>query len=294
MRRLSREQRRKILNLLVEGNSLRSTSRLTGHSLKTVIRLMAEAGQACNAWHHENVRGVRARRVQADEIWSFVYCKERTVEYARRPPIGAGDIWTWTAMDVDSKLLISWLLGPREQAEAARLMRDLAGRLAGRVQLTTDGLHHYLPAVRAAFGDNIDYAQLVKSFRRSRRDPVVTEVEMNPERKYSPPRIFSSTKAEIQGTPDEAHISTSMAERHNLTFRMQNRRFTRLTNAFSKTLVNHGRQIALFVTWYNWVRIHKTIRMTPAMAAGLDAAPRDLDWLVSLVEARDSQPAARR
>ena len=293
MRRLSRERRIEILSLLVEGMSMRAIERHVGCTLKTVSRLLVDAGVACLEWHDQNVRGVRAQRIEADEIWSFTYCKQASVEYARRPPPEAGSTWTWTAMDPDTKLMISWVVGPRDRDSAIALMADLANRVVARVQLTTDGLAHYIPAVEYAFGSDVDFAQLVKTFSGSGVREPTPEEEMNPERRYSPPRSFSVTKTEVQGSPRSADISTSIAERQNLTLRMQNRRMTRLTNAFSKKLANHGHQMSLFVTHYNWCRIHKSLRMTPAMAAGLTDELRDMDWLIGLVEERDSRPGPR-
>ena len=219
-----------------------------GVGLNTITRLLVAAGVACLEHHDQNVRGVEARRIQADDIWSFTYCKQGTVGYARRAPEGAGSTWTWTAIDADTRLLISWQVAPRDRESAVLLMEDLASRLAGRVQLTTDGLSFYLPAVEYAFGADVDFAQLVKSFGRSGRGEPTPEEELNPEHRYSPPRTFSIQKTEIQGNPAVEDIGTSYAERHNLTIRMQNRRMTRLTNAFGKKFANHCHDMALLAT----------------------------------------------
>lgn len=285
MRRLSRQARARIISLLVEGVSLRATSRIEDVSINTVTKLLVDAGRACHAYHDEHVRNVRPAYVQADEFWAFIYCKDTMVERARRPPPEAGSIWTWLAMDADSKLMISWLVGPRINTSARALMQDLAGRVATRFQLTTDGLNYYRTAVEEVFGADIDYAQLIKEYQSPH--------DLDTERRYSPPKCTGTFRSRVMGNPDMAHVSTSYIERQNLTARMQNRRFTRLTNAFSRKLVNLACQVALHVTWHNWVRIHKTLRVTPAMHAGLTDRLRDIEWIVSLVEARDSQPGPR-
>ena len=282
MNRLPARRRAEILSLLVEGASLRAIARHTGASINTITKLLVDAGNACAAFHDEHVRGVRAARVQADEIWSFTYAKARNVEKAKKAPAGAGDTWTWTAIDADSKLMISWLVGQRDGQAAYQFMTDLAGRLAGRVQLTSDGLGLYLEAVEAAFGMDVDYAQLVK----------VYGAEPLPEqRRYSTPPCKAATPRRIQGAPNPAHISTSFVERHNLTMRMSIRRFTRLTNAFSKKFENHAHHTALYAVWYNWCRRHATTRLTPAQAAGLTETWRDVDWLAGEVDARTPPPA---
>ena len=284
MRRLSRERRAAILALLVEGMSLRSVTRITGASINTVTKLLVDAGEACLAYHDRAVRRLGTKRVQVDEIWSFTYAKQRTLDYALRAPEGAGDTWTWMALDADAKLFISWVVGSRSHAAAHQLMQDLASRLVRRVQLTSDGLSLYLPAVENAFGADVDFAQLVKHYGHD---------EPESERRYSPPRVLRTSPRSVTGQPDEAHVSTSYVERANLTTRMSVRRFTRLTNAFSKKLANHAHHVALYAVWYNFCRIHKTLRVTPAMEAGAAGELRDLDWIVELIEINTPAPGPR-
>ena len=281
MNRLSTGRRTRILNQLVEGASMRAITRIEKVGINTVTKLLIDAGEACAAYHDEHVRGVKAARVQADEIWSFTYAKQKNVDAAKAPPDGAGDTWTWVAIDADSKLIVSWLTGPRDGQSAYDFMMDLAERLAGRVQLTTDGLRVYVEAVEAAFGMDVDFAQLVKVYGD------IPETE----RRYSTPPCKAALPKVVQGDPNPADISTSYIERQNLTMRMSNRRYTRLTNAFSKKLRNHEHHNALHFVHYNFCRIHKTLRMTPAMAAGVTDTLRDTDWIVSLIDARAPVPA---
>ena len=281
MNRLTTEKRARILNQLVEGASMRAITRIEKVGINTVTRLLEDAGEACAAYHDEHVRRVRAPRVQADEIWSFTYAKQKNVDAAKAPPDGAGDTWTWVAMDADAKLVISWLTGPRDGQSAYDFMMDLAERLAGRVQLTTDGLRVYVEAVEAAFGMDVDFAQLVKVYGD------IPETE----RRYSTPPCKAAVPKVVQGDPNPADISTSYIERQNLTMRMSNRRYTRLTNAFSKKLRNHEHHNALHFVFYNFCRIHKTLRMTPAMAAGVTETLRDAEWIVGLIDARAAKPA---
>ena len=281
MNKLPTAKRAKIIRMLVEGISLRAISRVEDVSINTVSKLLVEAGEACIDFHNNSVRNVNAKRVQVDEIWQFCYAKEKNVSEAKAAPEGAGDTWTWTALDSDSKLIVSWLLGERDQRSAYHFIADLAERLAGRVQLTSDGLRLYRSAVEAVFGSDVDYAQLVKIFGAP------TEGE----KRYSPATCQGAARSQVQGRPDPDHISTSYVERHNLTMRMSMRRFTRLTNAFSKKLRNHALALALYFVHYNFCRIHKTIRVTPAMEAGLDNLPRDAEWIVGLVDAAAPKPA---
>ena len=274
MNKLGSVQRAAILALLCEGNSLRSVTRITGVSLDTVTKLLIDAGRACQAFHDGAVRNVQAKRVQCDEIWSFTYAKQKNVATAKAAPEQAGDTWTWTALDADSKLIVSWLVGGRDAEYAAGFMEDVASRLAGRVQLTTDGLKAYLDAVEGAFGADVDYAQLVKLYG----------VTPGPAGRYSPAECTGIRKTRVEGKPDPTHVSTSYVERHNLTMRMHMRRFTRLTNAFSKKVENHGYAVALHCTFYNFVRIHKTLRATPAMAAGLTTRLWEMKDIVALIE----------
>lgn len=279
MNKLASAQRAAILTLLCEGNSLRSVTRITGVSLDTVTKLLIDAGRACQAFHDGTVQDVRAKRVQCDEIWSFTYAKQKNVADAKAAPEGAGDTWTWTALDADSKLIVSWLVGGRDADYADAFMQDVASRLAGRVQLTTDGYKAYLEAVEGAFGADVDYAQLVKLYGATAESA---------KGRYSPADCTGIIKTRIEGRPDAKHVSTSYVERQNLTMRMHMRRFTRLTNGFSKKVENHGYAVALHCTFYNFVRIHKTLRVTPAMAVGLTTQLWEMKDIVALVEAAEA------
>lgn len=276
MNKLHLNKRTQILHLLVEGSSMRSISRVSGVSINTVTKLLVDAGEACAVYHDEHVRNVQATRIQCDEIWSSCYAKQKNVGSATAAPGGASDVWTWTGIDSDSKLLISWLVSPgRDSGYAIEFMDDVCSRLAQRVQLTTDGHRAYLEAVEGAFGGDVDYAQLIKLYGSS---PEV------PQGRYSPAQCIGSKKVPIVGSPDDPAISTSHVERHNLTTRMSLRRFTRLTNAFSKKVENHGHALALYFVWYNFCRLHKTLGTTPAMAARLAETPCGMDWIVNLIE----------
>jgi IS1 family transposase len=284
MNKLPLAERVQILSLLCEGSSMRAISRVVDVSINTVSKLLVDAGVACAAFHDANVRSVKAKRVQCDEIWSFTYAKEKNVPTAKAAPDGAGDTWTWTALDAESKLLVSWHCGGRSAYEANILMRDVAERLAHRVQLTTDGHKAYLDAVERAFGDDIDYAMLVKHYGPAPEGP---------QRRYSPAECVGTTIGTVTGNPDQRHVSTSYVERQNLTMRMQMRRFTRLTNGFSKKFENHAHMVALYTVWYNFVRTHKAHKLSPAMAAGVTDKLWSMDDLVGMIEAAQPAPAAR-
>ena len=260
MNKLSIKARAQMLNMLCEGSSMRSVSRLADVSINTVAKLLIDAGTYCANFHDDNVRGVTAKRVQCDEIWSFTAAKQKNVAAMKTPVEGAGDTWTWTGIDADTKLIVSWLVGGRDGEYAIAFMDDLRSRLANRVQLTTDGHKAYLQAVEGAFGGDVDYAVLHKVYGNS------------PESfkgKYSPAECIGTQKHRIEGEPDAKHVSTSYIERSNLTMRMHNRRFTRLTNAFSKKFESHVHMVGIWSVWYNFIRIHKSLRITPAMAASL-------------------------
>lgn len=274
MNKLPNEKKVQILHMLVEGNSINSTSRMTGVSKVTILKLLVDTGKACEAFHNETVTFIKAARIQADEIWSFVYAKDKNV--TDEMPEGSGDVWTWTALDADSKLIVSWFVGDRSAESAEVFMKDVAARLANRVQLTTDGHKAYLDAVEDAFGGDIDFAQLVKLYGS-------LDGNMN-ERKYSPAEYTGQIKKAVTGNPREKFISTSYVERQNLTMRMSNRRFTRLTNAFSKKLENHYHSLALYFVYYNFCKVHKTLSVTPAMQAGLTKKPMTLEDIAMLTD----------
>lgn len=283
MNRLSTEKRARVISMLVEGSSMASISRVLDVNYNTVMKLLVDAGEACATFHDEAVRNVRSRRVQCDEIWSFCYAKEKNVRFAKSPPKEAGDVWTWVALCADMKLVISYTVGDRTSETAIDLMDDLRRRLENRVQLTTDGHKAYFEAVEGAFGGDVDYAQLIKLYGGA------TGREGH-ERKYSPAECMGTRKEIVEGTPDRRHISTSYVERQNLTMRMSMRRFTRLTNAFSRKLANHIHMLSLYFVHYNFCRIHKTLKVTPAMEAGLDTTVRDAEWIVGLIDARAPKP----
>jgi len=269
MNQLPIAKRVQILTMLCEGVSMRAISRMVDVSINTVTKLLVDAGQVCFAYHNEKVVGVKAKRVQCDEIWSFTYAKQKNVVKAKAAPAGAGDTWTWTALDSDSKLLVSWLVGKRDARHAKMLMDDVKNRLSGRVQITTDGLKAYMDAVEGAFGSDVDYAMLVKVYGSA-----------NDGTPYSPGEVVDIRTIPITGDPHPAQISTSHIERQNLTMRMQLRRFTRLTNAFSKKLSHLKAACASHSAWYNFCRIHRTLRVTPAMAAGIAEEIWDLNRLI--------------
>nr|WP_047166983.1 helix-turn-helix domain-containing protein [Sphingomonas sp. Y57] len=283
MNKLTIEERARILHLLCEGMSIRAITRLTGASKNTVAKLLIDAGKACAAYHDANIRHVKASCVQVDEIWSFTYAKQKNVATAKAAPDEAGDTWTWTALDADSKLIVSYLVGGRDAEYAMWFMDDLRDRLANRVQLTSDGHRAYLEAVEGAFGADVDYAQLVKLYGATATAPG----------RYSPAACIGARKRTVEGKPDADHVSTSYVERQNLTIRMHMRRFTRLTNAFSKKVENHAHAVALHMMYYNFVRIHKTLRVTPAMAAGVSDRLWEIADIAKLVEDAEEKPGKR-
>jgi IS1 family transposase len=260
MNRLSLEKRTQILKCLVEGNSIRATTRICDVSKNTVTKLLVEVGEACLKYQDEHLRNISCKRIQCDEIWAFCYAKEKNVPADKKGQFGYGDVYTWTGISADSKLMVSWMVGKRDAQTAHWFVSDLAERLANRVQLTTDGLRVYVDAIEAQFGANIDYAMLVKLYGESSEAT---------EKRYSPAKYVSSEKKRITGLPDPDHISTSYVERNNLTMRMGMRRFTRLTNGFSKKVENLAHAVSLHFMYYNFVRIHQSLRVTPAMEAGV-------------------------
>jgi IS1 family transposase len=283
MNKLPLSKRVQILAMLCEGSSMRSISRVADVSINTVSKLLVEAGEACLILHDDTVRNVKASRIQCDEIWSFCHAKAKNVATAKAAPEGAGNVWTWTAIDADTKLIVSYHVGDRSGESAMELMDDLRARLANRVQLTTDGHKAYLEAVEGAFGADVDFAQLVKLY-----GPTITAPG-----RYSPAECIGARKQRVEGNPDIAHVSTSYVERQNLTMRMSMRRFTRLTNAFSKKLDNHIHALALYFVFYNFTRIHKTLRMSPAMAAGVTDRLWSLDDVIAKIDELAPAPTAR-
>ena len=281
MNKLPTAKRTQILAMLCEGSSMRSISRICDVSINTVAKILEDAGAACMAFHDATVQGVKAKRVQVDEIWSFTYAKQKNVGTAKAAPEGAGDTWTWTALDAENKLIIGWFVGGRDGDCANAFMHDVAGRLANRVQLTSDGHRAYLEAVEGAFGADVDYAQLVKIYGASPESA---------KGRYSPADCTGIIKSRVEGDPDPKHISTSYVERQNLTMRMHLRRFTRLTNGFSKKFESHVNMVALYTVFYNFTKIHKTLRVTPAMAAGINDKLMTMQDIVALIDASSDKP----
>ena len=282
MNRMPIAKRAQILGFLVEGMSLRAASRLADCSINTVTKLLVEVGQACAEYGDRNLRNLPCKRVQCDEIWSFVGAKQRNVPADQQDEFGIGDVWTWTAIDADTKLVVSWMVGGRDGDAAKIFIADLAKRLSQRIQLSTDGHRMYLEAVHSGFDVPVDYGMLVKHYSG--------EDKPTSDRKYSPSKFVSAEKRKIMGKPDPDHISTSYVERQNLTMRMSCRRFTRLTNAFSKKVENHAHAVALHFMYYNFGRIHKTLRVTPAMEAGV----ADHVWSLEEIAALVPEPVAKK
>ena len=267
MNRLSRERQAQVVAALVEGCSIRATVRLTGVAKNTVIKLLRDLGAACQQYQHDRLRSLICRRIQCDEIWSFCYAKQKNVPADKHGQDGVGDVWTWVAIDADTKLVLSWLVGRRDAADAMLFLRDVAARLAHRVQVTTDGYRVYLEAVPAAFATEVDFAMLVKLFGPAPESG----------------RTGARPHTVISGSPDPQHVSTSYVERQNLTMRMGMRRFTRKTNAFSKKVENLQRAVALHYMHYNFVRTHQTLRVPPAVEAGLERSPWEIEDIVALL-----------
>lgn len=275
MNKLPATKRAQVISALVEGSSLRSTSRMTGVAINTVVKLAVDAGKACADYQDRIMRNLTCQRLQCDEIWSFVYAKQKNVTSEIAAVRVAGDTWTWTAIEAQTKLVPCWLIGQRDAIAARDFMEDLAGRLTSRVQLTTDGHKVYLTAVEKAFGNDIDYAMLVKTYG----------LPEGAEKRYSPAVCIGCESKVIIGDSDPAHINTSYVERQNLSMRMGMRRFTRLTNAFSKKSENHAAAVALYFQYYNFARIHQTLRCSPAMAAGVDNRLWEIKDIVAMIEA---------
>jgi IS1 family transposase len=277
MNRLDATRRAQVLRCLVEGNSINSTVRMTGVAKNTVLKLLVEIGSACSAFLDETMRNLKCERLQADEAWSFCYAKQRNVTPEMSEERVAGDVWVWVAIDADTKLIPCWLLGKRDSGCATEFIQDLAGRLANRVQLTTDGLKVYINAVYDAFGEDVDYSILHKVY-----GAVPTG-----EARYSPAKCIGCEKRPVIGNPNPDHISTSYIERQNLTMKMSMRRFTRLTNGFSKKIENHSASVALYMMYYNYGRKHTTLGTSPAVKAGLADHIWSVEEIIGLLEKRE-------
>ena len=273
MNKLNTEKRVQVIRCLVEGNSIRSTVRITGIAKNTVVKLLKDVGKVCSEYQDKAFRNLTCKRLQCDEIWSFCYAKEKNVPAKLKGQFGYGDIWTWTAIDADTKLVPSWLIGDRSYKTAKIFIDDLASRLKNRVQLTTDGHKAYIEAVEDSFGPDIDYAMLIKIYGSAPEE----------EKRYSPAKIIDTERKKIMGNPDPNYISTSYAERQNLTMRMSMRRFTRLTSGFSKKVENHAYAVSLHFMYYNFCRIHKTLRVTPAMEAKVTDRLWEIEDIVKLI-----------
>jgi IS1 family transposase len=274
MNQLTNERRAQVIRQICEGSSIRATVRITGVAKNTIVKLLIELGEGCNRFQNKALRNLPCKRVQCDEIWSFCYAKDKNVPEDKRGQFGYGDVWTWTAICSETKLIASWMVGDRSAGVADEFMQDLAARLANRVQLTTDGHRVYADAVEGAFGSNVDYAMLIKLYGADR----ATEAQ------YSPAKCIGTRTIPLSGKPKSEHISTSHVERHNLTMRMSMRRFARLTNAFSKKIENHIAGLSLYFMYYNFCRVHQTLRVTPAMEAGNSDHIWSVEEVVALLE----------
>lgn len=286
MNKLDQKTRALILNLLCEGQSIRAVTRITGASKNTVTKLLLTAGRACSAYQDRVLRNLNSKKVQVDEIWSFVGAKAANASAEKKATGQQGDVWTWVAIDADSKLMASWLVGSRDTETAMYFLDDLKGRLASRVQLSSDGYRPYFQAVATVFGNEVDYGIIRKLYGP---DP-------GGEKRYSPPVCIGARKEIAIGNPEKKNIGTSFVERNNLTMRMQMRRFTRLTNAFSKKVENHAAAVSLHAMFYNFIRIHQTLKVTPAMAAEVTDRLWEIKDLVEMIESwetkekRDAKP----
>ena len=286
MNKLNTKTRTRIIHSLVEGNSVRATARMADVSKNTVMKLLVDAGKACAAYQDQALRDLPCRRIQVDEVWSFIYSKAANVARAKAAPAEAGDVWTWTAIDADTKLVPSWRVGDRSSETAIDFMDDLRPRLANRVQLTSDGHKAYLEAVEGAFGGDVDYAQLIKLYG--------SKGGVSSDKRYSPAECTGIRKRRVEGNPDIAHVSTSYVERNNLTMRMSMRRFTRLTNGFSKKIENHTHSVALHFMYYNFCRQHNSLDgISPAMAAGVTERLWDIEDIVRIIDEAAQKPAPR-
>lgn len=275
MNKLTIERRAAVVSALVEGNSIRSTVRMTGVAKNTIVKLLADLGEACSLYLDKTLRNLNSQRIQCDEIWSFCYAKAKNVPADKQGVFGFGDVWTWVAIDADSKLVLSWFVGNRDADSAVMFMKDVASRLNNRIQLTTDGLAAYKEAVGLAwYNVPVDYAMLIKSYEAQSIGPG----------RYSPPVCISAVAKGIKGEPDPAHVSTSYVERQNLTMRMQIRRFTRLTNGFSKKVENHCHSLSIHYAWYNFARYHQSLRMSPAIKAGVSDHLWSIEDIVRLMD----------
>lgn len=280
MNKLPAEKRAQAIQMMAEGIALRAITRLTGINRTTLLKLLVDAGKAFSEYQDRTLVNLSCKRLQLDEAWAFCYAKQKNVATAKSAPEGAGDIWTWVGLDADTKLVVSWHVGGRDSEAAMTFINDLAPRLSSRVQLTSDGHKPYLQAIEGAFGADIDYAMLIKTYGAAPESA---------KGRYSPAECTGAITSAITGNPDPKHVSTSFVERQNLNIRMGNRRMTRLTNAFSKKAENHEHMMAIYFMHYNFVRIHQTLKITPAMAAGVTNELWEMSDMVDRLEAWESQ-----